>query len=59
MQTIKIIIRDDKIQLVEISKSQEPKTTKDIEAMLRAMPKKMLAEALGISDERQALYGTT
>ena len=50
MQVIKIIIRDGKAQSVEISEMKKPKTTKDIEAMLRAMPKEMLAEALGISN---------
>jgi len=57
MQRIRIVIRDGKAESVEISEIKKPKTTKDIEAMLRAMPKEMLAKALGISGEKQVMHG--
>ena len=57
MQRIRIVIRDGKAESVEISEIKKPKTTKDIEMMLRTMPKEMLAKALGISGEKQVMHG--
>lgn len=58
MQTIKIIINDGKVQSVEISKMEENITQKDIESMLKELPKEMLAKALGITDgEKEATSG--
>lgn len=53
MQTIKIVINDGKVQSVEISKTEENITQKDIESMLKELPKEMLAKALGITDRKK------
>ncbi len=59
MQTIKIIIHNGRAQSVEVKDEKKQKTLKDIEKMLQEMPKNQLAEALGISAERQALNSAT
>lgn len=48
MQTIRIIIRDGKAQSVEFSDTPRRKPKQSIPAMLRSMPKELLAKALSI-----------
>ena len=48
MQTIRIIIRDGKAQRVEITETPQRKPKRSIPALLRSMPKELLAKALGI-----------
>ena len=50
MQKIRIVIRDGKVQRVEIN---EKKPKKNIPALLRSMPKDLLAKALNIPQEKE------
>jgi hypothetical protein len=53
MQVIRIVICDGRAKSVQINEVKRNVTTKEIRGMLGTMPKKALAEALGISNERQ------
>jgi len=53
MQVIRIIIREGKAQSVEISDAPPRKRKRSIPALLRSMPKELLAKALGVSPEKE------
>ena len=53
MNTIRIIIKDGKPQSVEFTDTPLRKPKKSIPAMLRIMPKSLLAKALGIPPKKE------
>jgi hemolysin activation/secretion protein len=53
LQTIRIVITSGKVQSVEIREARKPKTLKEIAALLRTMPKDMLADALGMKQKER------
>ena len=53
MNTIRIIIKDGKPQSVEFTDTPPRKPKKSIPAMLRTMPKSLLAKALNIPPEKE------
>jgi hypothetical protein len=53
VQTIRIVISSGKVQSVEIREARKPKTLKEIAALLRSMPKDMLADALGMKPRKR------
>ena len=53
MQVIRIIIRDGKPQSVEFTETPKRKSKKSIPALLRSMPKELLAKALNIQPGKE------
>ena len=53
MQTIRIIIADGKAQSVEILEASRRKPKQSIPALLRSMPKGLLAKALSIPHSKE------
>ena len=53
MQTIRIIISGGRARSVEIMEAPKCKAGKDIPALLRSMPKALLAKALNIPTARE------
>jgi hypothetical protein len=53
LQTIKIVITGGKVQSLEVKEKRRPMTIKEIAAYLRAMPKDMLADVLGIQPKER------